>query len=119
VALCLLFSVGILYSKIGKGSEFFPEGDPERGVIDVRTPQSTNITETDRIIRDIENRITPYRPWIKHTIANVGFSAAGNNIMASAGGSHLANITLVFHDFSELSELILQQKSLQALEMTF
>ncbi|NQV36078.1 MAG: efflux RND transporter permease subunit [Phycisphaeraceae bacterium] len=99
LALCLLVGVGILYYKIGQGSEFFPEGDPERGVIDVRTPQGTNLHETDRIIRDIEERTAPYQEWIKHMITNVGSSSAGANIMASAGGPHLANITLVFHDY--------------------
>jgi len=101
ISLCLLVGVGILYYKIGQGSEFFPEGDPERGMVDVRTPQGTNINETDRIIRDIEKRTAPYQEWIKHMITTVGSSGAGNNIMASAGGSHLANITLVFHDYAE------------------
>jgi multidrug efflux pump len=101
VCLCLLVGVAILYAKIGQGSEFFPEGDPERAVIDVRTPQGTSIYETDRIIRDIEKRTSRYQEWIQHMITNVGSSAAGNNIMASAGGAHLANITLVFHDYAE------------------
>ncbi|MCF7972475.1 MAG: efflux RND transporter permease subunit [Phycisphaerae bacterium] len=101
LSLCLLIGVGLLYSKIGKGSEFFPEGDPERGMINIRTPQGTNIHETDRIIREIEGRTSPYKPWIKHMITNVGSSGAGNNIMASAGGAHLANITLVFYDYAD------------------
>ena len=101
LALCLLVGVGILYAKIGQGSEFFPEGDPERGVIDVRTPQGTNIVETDRIVREIERRTAPYHKWIKHRITNVGASSAGANIMAGAGGSHLANVTLVFYDYAD------------------
>ena len=103
LAVCLLFSMVTLYAKIGKGTEFFPQGDPERAVIDVRTPQGTNIRETDRIVRIIENRITSYEPWIKNIkniVTNVGSSGGGMDIMASAGGSHLANITLVFYDFA-------------------
>jgi multidrug efflux pump subunit AcrB len=101
LSLCLLIGVGTLYSKIGKGSEFFPEGDPERGIINIRTPQGTNIHETDRIMREIERRTAPYQEWIKHMITNVGSSGAGIDIMASAGGPHLANITLVFYDFAD------------------
>ena len=56
--------------------EFFPEGDPERAIVDVRAPQGTNIRETDRIVRLIEERIKPYQPWIEHTVTNVG-SAGG------------------------------------------
>ena len=101
LATCLLVGLMILYGKIGKGTEFFPEGDPERAMIDVRAPQGTNIHETDRIVRIIEQRVEPYRPYIKHVIANVGASGGGMNLVASAGGPHLANITLVFYDFAE------------------
>ena len=101
LAVCLLFGLVTLYAKIGKGTEFFPQGDPERAVIDVRTPQGTNIRETDRIVRLIEDRIRPYEPWFKNIITNVGSSGGGMDIMASTGGPHLANITLVFYDFAE------------------
>jgi multidrug efflux pump len=101
LAVCLLVSLVILYAKIGKGVEFFPQGDPERAMINVRMPQGTNIQETDRIVRLIEHRIEPYQPWLKHVITNVGSSSGGLDLVATAGGPHLANITLVFYDFVE------------------
>jgi multidrug efflux pump len=101
LATCLLFGLITLYVKIGKGTEFFPQGDPERAFINVRAPQGTNIQETDRIVSMIENRIEPYKPWIKHIITNVGSGGSGLDLVASAGGPHLANITLVFYDFVE------------------
>jgi multidrug efflux pump subunit AcrB len=101
LALCLLVGMVTLYGKIGKGTEFFPEGDPERAVIDVRAPQGTNIHETDRIVRLIEDRIQPWTPWMKHVVSNVGASGGSSDIVASAGGPHLANVTLVFYDFAE------------------
>jgi len=100
LAVMLLIGVGILYAKIGRGTEFFPQGDPERAVIDVRMPQGTNIHETDRIMRAIEARIQPWSQWIEHRITNVG-SAGGQTLMASTGGSHLANISLIFYDYLE------------------
>ncbi|MHC4749564.1 MAG: efflux RND transporter permease subunit [Planctomycetota bacterium] len=102
LAFCLLLALATLYGKIGQGTEFFPEGDPERAVIDMRAPQGTNIHETDQIARLIEERIQPYKPWLKHIVTNVG-SAGGSSIslIASTGGPHLANITLVFYDFVE------------------
>ncbi len=100
LALCLLVGLGLLYGKIGKGTEFFPSEDPERAVIDIRAPQGTNIHETDRIARTIEERLVPFRPWLKHVITNVGSAGSGTiSLGASAGGSHLAGITLVFYDF--------------------
>ncbi len=101
LAFCLLVSIGTLYGKIGKGTEFFPDEDPERVIIDVRAPQGTNIKETDRIIRALEARMQPFDPWLKHKITNVGAAAAGGNLIGSAGGSHLGHITLVFEEFAE------------------
>ena len=97
----LLVLMVMLYGKLGHGVEFFPQGDPERAVISVRTPQGTNIRETDRIVRLIEDRIKPYQPWIEHTVTNVG-SGGGmiNLISAGAVGPHLANLTLVFPDYA-------------------
>jgi multidrug efflux pump len=101
LAVCLLVSLMMLYGKTGAGVEFFPEGDPERAIIGVRAPQGTNIHETDRIVRQIEERLKPYKPWIKHVVTNVGSSGGGMDIMASTGGPHLANISLIFYDFAE------------------
>ncbi|MBN2592594.1 MAG: efflux RND transporter permease subunit [Sedimentisphaerales bacterium] len=102
LAFCLLVALGTLYGKVGKGVEFFPEDDPERAMIVIRAPQGTNIHETDRIARLIENRLQPYKPWLKNVITNVGSAGGGSlNLMASAGGPHLANITMVFYDYVE------------------
>ena len=102
LAFCLLVGVATLYGKIGQGTEFFPEGDPERAVVDMRAPQGTNIHKTDQIARLIEQRVEPYRQWLKHVVTNVGSSGgASTGLVASAGGPHLANVTLVFYDFAE------------------
>jgi multidrug efflux pump len=102
LAFCLLVSMATLYGKIGKGVEFFPDMDPERAMIDIRAPLGTNIHETDRIAHLIEDRLGPYKPWLKNIITNVGSAGSSTmNLMASTGGPHLANITLVFYDFVE------------------
>jgi multidrug efflux pump subunit AcrB len=99
--MCLLIGLAVLYGKIGQGVEFFPQSDPERAIINVRLPQGANIRETDRIVRLIEHRVEPYKPWLKHVVTNVGSSSGGMDLVATAGGPHLANITLVFYDFVE------------------
>jgi multidrug efflux pump subunit AcrB len=100
LACFLLVAMILLYAKRGNGVEFFPQGDPERAMIDIRAPQGTNIRETDRIAKLIEERIKPYDPYIEYMIANVGASGGGFNLTATAGGPHLGNITLVFHDYA-------------------
>jgi multidrug efflux pump subunit AcrB len=101
LAVCLLIGLTVLYVKIGQGVEFFPQSDPERAIINVRLPQGANIRETDRIVRLIEHRVEPYQPWLRHVVTNVGASSGGMDLVATAGGPHLANITLVFYDFVE------------------
>jgi multidrug efflux pump subunit AcrB len=101
LAFSLLFAIGTLYGKIGQGVEFFPEGDPDRAIINVRAPQGTNIHETDEIVRLIEERVQPFKPWIEHIVTNVGSSGSTGELMASTGGPHLANVTLVFYDFAD------------------
>ena len=98
---CLLVSLGVLYGKIGKGTEFFPDEDPERAMIKVRAPQGTNIRETDRIAREIEKRVQTYRKNIKHVVTNVGTSGSGMDFTSNAAGPHLANVTLVFYEFEK------------------
>ena len=111
-AAALLFVTVRLYGAFGEGLQFFPEMDPERAIINLRLPQGTNIRETDRMTRAVEERILHYldpigeagdqTPQIKHIVANVG--AAGNaNFMFRAGGSgpHVSNVTLVFPDFED------------------
>jgi multidrug efflux pump subunit AcrB len=100
LAVCLLITIVTLYGKIGQGTEFFPEGDPDRAVIDVRAPQGTNIHKTDQIVREIEQRVESYRKWIEHVVTNVGSGGTGS-LFGSTGGPHLANVTLVFYDFAE------------------
>jgi len=101
LAFGLLFAIGTLYGKIGQGVEFFPEGDPDRSVINVRAPQGTNIHETDAIARLIEERVQPFKPWLEHIVTNVGSSGSTGELMSSTGGPHLANVTLVFYDFAD------------------
>ncbi len=101
LAFCLLIGLSVVYVKIGEGVEFFPDSDPERAVVNIRAPQGTNIHETNRIARLVEERIKPFRPWLEHVITNVGSSGSTGSIMASVGGSHVAGVTLVFHDYVE------------------
>ena len=101
LSFCLLVGLGTLYGKIGEPTEFFPEMDPERAIVNIRMPQGTNLHETDRITRLIEGRLEPFKPWLDHVITSVGSAGGGTmNLIAQAGGSHLANITLVFHDYA-------------------
>jgi multidrug efflux pump subunit AcrB len=110
LAALLLVATGLLYARLGRGLEFFPDIDPDRGMVNLRFPQGTNLRETDRLAREIERKIEPYRDRgdaegrgdIKHVIANVG-SAGGGNVFFGGGssGPHVASVTLVFTDYEQ------------------
>ncbi|GAB4220281.1 MAG: multidrug efflux RND transporter permease subunit VexF [Acidobacteriota bacterium] len=96
----LLITLVAAYVKFGHGVVLFPETDPRRASINIRTAQGTSIEETDRIARLVESRVDEYRDYLKHVITNVGTGGAGG-IGPSAAGPHVASITLVFHDFED------------------
>ncbi|HPC21449.1 MAG TPA: efflux RND transporter permease subunit [Phycisphaerae bacterium] len=100
LAVLLLVGLVILYGKQGHGVELFPEFDPRRAIIDIRCPQGTNIRETDRLARTIEQRLEPFAADLERVITNVGHSGGGEgNLGGSAAGEHLASIVLTFHDY--------------------
>ncbi|MHC4605628.1 MAG: efflux RND transporter permease subunit [Planctomycetota bacterium] len=92
----LLVAIALLYVKLGKGMEFFPKGDPEYARFNLRLPQGTNIRETDRLTRVVEERVEPFRDKIKNMVTEVG-SGAG----MFHSGPHSGNVTLVFPDYKD------------------
>jgi multidrug efflux pump len=105
LALAVLFLVGIgmLYGKLGHGVELFPDIDPVRAVVNIRFPQGTNIHETDRVAKLLEQRIRPFRPDdLEHMITNVGVAGGGDPLAGGGGaGSHVGHLTLIFHDYED------------------
>ena len=42
------------YYHLNHGSEFFPETEPDRAIIAINAPDGTDLEETDRIVRQVE-----------------------------------------------------------------
>lgn len=104
LSLALLALVGllVLYGKMAHGVELFPEMDPRRAFVNIRYPQGTNIREVDALARLIEQRIQPFAAHFDRVITNVGAGAGGGgDPFAAGGGEHLADLTLVFHDYDK------------------
>jgi len=100
LAVLLLIGLGIYYGKAGNGVEFFPEGDPDQAIVNIRCPQGTNIRETDRLARIAEARVEKHRDELKYLSANVG-SAGGFSFHGSSSGPHVGNLTIIFKDYDE------------------
>ena len=97
----VLVSLAWLYVKRAHGIELFPDADPRRAIISLRCPQGTNIRETDRLTRLVEERLQRFAADFERVITNVG-SGSGDFLSGGTGGTgeHLATVTLEFRDYT-------------------
>ncbi len=102
----LLAGVFIAYGKRSRGIELFPDPDPAEAVVNLRAPQGTNIRESDRLTRAVEQAVERFRrnpdgtTAIDHIVANVG-SGSGDALFGGESGPHVGNLTLVFPDYED------------------
>ncbi len=57
IAFGLLVAVPVAYGKFGKGVEFFPEVEPDVGVVLVHARGNLSVAEKDRLVRSVEARV--------------------------------------------------------------
>ncbi len=55
----LLFGVVFVYGRAGNGVEFFPNVEPEYGVVQIRARGNLSLAEKDRMVRMVEERMLP------------------------------------------------------------
>jgi multidrug efflux pump len=97
LAASALFAVPYTYGKIGKGVEFFPNVEPDYGLLYVKARGNLSIQEKDFLVRQAEDRILGW-PGLKNIYTRVGSSGqAGNNAPADAIGT----IQYEFEDWRE------------------
>ncbi len=96
----LVFSV-LLYQRLDRGLELFPDVEPRQAMISVRYPEGTDIRTTDEALQVIERKLAGY-PDIKFYLANVG--SAGEWALSAASGTHLGSIQMEFVKFGERRE---------------
>ena len=74
----------ILYGFLNHGIEFFPDTEPKQAWIKVDAPIGTRIETSDKIVTEIEQRIS-HTPDMEHYVAEVG--NASNSFDFGQGGS--------------------------------
>jgi multidrug efflux pump len=72
----LLFAVPVAYGTYGKGVEFFPNVEPDYGLLYVHARGNLSISEKDALVRQAEERILGW-PGIKSVYTRVGSSGGG------------------------------------------
>jgi len=90
--LFLVFSV-LLYARMDRGYELFPDVDPRNAKVQVRFPQGTPIETTDAAVAAIEARLPKDRD-IKFVLADVGGS--GDFFFGTRGAPHQASLHIEF-----------------------
>ncbi len=99
----LLFVTSIVsFGILGKGVEFFPNIEPKRIYVNVKSPVGTNLEASDKITKSIEKVALEY-PDIEFVIASVGINAGGGLAASGPGNSHLTSVSLDFVDIFERS----------------
>lgn len=81
------------YGALQHGTEFFPDSDPDRATITVRAADGTDVEETDRIVRQIEEVLIE-DPSVETYVAETGVTAGD---FSSSNASNQALITLNFY----------------------
>lgn len=88
-----LFGSFLAYGVLNHGTEFFPDVEPDRATVTVRTPDGTDLEETDRVVREIEALLLREKE-IKTYVAETGVVAGD---FASSEATNQARITLNFY----------------------
>lgn len=78
LAAMLLVGVVGAYGRFGNGVEFFPSVEPDYGLVQVRARGNLSITEKDRLVREVEQRLAGMHE-LETIYARAGEGAKGSN----------------------------------------
>lgn len=104
VATGLIFVGAMLLPILGiVPSEFFPPSDQENIYVNVEAPIGLRVEETDKIVRQIEERLLKYPEVVNFStvVGRQGISADGESGGSGGAVSHLAGIVLKLVDSKE------------------
>ena len=80
----ILVATTVAYGQWGKGLEFFPEQEPRQIWVDVEMPSGTNLETSDRIVRQIEERVRDAAD-VRDLSASVGSTGVSLNEPTATG----------------------------------
>jgi multidrug efflux pump len=100
LALGALVAVPVAYGTYGKGVEFFPDVEPDYGLLYVHARGNLSITEKDALVRQAEERILGW-PGIKSVYTRVGTSEGGGGLGQNVAADVVGTIQYEFVDWRE------------------
>ena len=94
--LALFFGVLILYGQFGRGVEFFPDVEPDVGIVQIRARGDLSLQERDQIVREVEKRVLQFDEFeTVYTTVTVG-GGRGNG---GASQDLIGSIQVEFSDW--------------------
>jgi len=97
----LLVAATAIFILFGKGTEFFPETEPKRAYVNIKAPEGTNLSTSDKLVAEVEKIVSEYED-IRYVISNIG--AMGGDPFSQGGtGTHISRVVLDFKDFHDRS----------------
>ncbi len=99
-AIASLVAVPMAYGTYGKGVEFFPDVEPEYGLLYVHARGNLSITEQDALVRQAEERILGW-PGIKSVYTRVGSGGQGGGFGQNVAEDVVGTIQYEFIDWRE------------------
>lgn len=100
-AFALLISSITAFALFGKGTEFFPETEPERAYALLKAPEGTNLDASDKLVSQVEEIVSGYED-IRYVITNIG-SIGGDPFSEGGTGTHINRVVLDFKEFHDRS----------------
>ncbi|MEL6346244.1 MAG: efflux RND transporter permease subunit [Myxococcota bacterium] len=90
-----LFFTFVAYGFLNHGTEFFPDTEPDRATVAVRTADGTDLERTDEIVRQIE-AILSEQENVDVYVAETGVSGGGSPLAGSQANASAARLTVDF-----------------------
>ena len=85
------------FGMFGRGVEFFPDVEPKRVYVNIKSPVGTNLNASDELAKVAEKVAEEY-PDIEFVITNVGTEMGGGLTSSGGGNSNKASVSLDFVD---------------------
>lgn len=102
-----LLAIGVAYNRMGHGTEFFPDVEPQQAVISMLARGDLSVRERDDILRNVEKHILEI-PEVRMVYATTDLNEQ----------DQVASITLEFKDWDQRSrrvdEVLLEVRELEA-----
>ena len=96
-AFAALILMPVAYGTFGKGVEFFPEVEPDQGIVLIHARGNMSIYEQDTLVRQVEREVLKYADQFKSVYTRTGPAGAGSDVAEDVIGQ----ISMEFKEWDE------------------